>query len=83
MASKSSWCLGGAGGCVCDQGVLAVQPWESHDWFGDELPPEGIEGSLGLLRQWSPFVSGVLPGKLEEWRCDDGKVLNVGPEEIA
>ena len=31
----------------------------------------------------SSFVSGVFPGELEKWRCDDGKVLDVGPEEIA
>jgi len=81
--SQASWCVGGAGGCVGDQGILAIQPWESHDWLGDELLSEGHEGGLGLLGQWSPFVSGVLPGEFEEWCRDDCKVLDVGPEEIA
>ncbi len=54
-----------------------------HDWFRDELFPEGPESGLGLLGQGSPFVSGVLPGELEEWGRDDCEILDVGPEEIA
>jgi hypothetical protein len=41
------------------------------------------KAALATLRQWSPFVSRVFPGKLKKWRCDDGEVLDVGPEEIA
>ncbi len=59
---QASGRLCGAGGGVGDQGVLAIQFRKRHDWFGDELPPESVEGCLGLLGQRSSLVAGVLPG---------------------
>jgi hypothetical protein len=31
----------------------------------------------------APLVTGVLPGQLEQWGCDDCEVLYVRPEKIA
>jgi hypothetical protein len=45
--SKASWSVGGARGGIRDQGVLAVQSWKGHDWFGDELFSEVYEGGHG------------------------------------